>query len=49
MHECPDCGQACACDQDDLWQPAPEDCECGCWGEDHWGADEMDPYQVEEE
>ena len=30
MHECPDCGQACDCDSDDLWRDAPIDCECAC-------------------
>jgi uncharacterized protein YbaR (Trm112 family) len=27
-HECPVCGQACYCDQEDLWQEAPDDCAC---------------------
>lgn len=26
MHECPDCGQACACDGEDMWNAASE-CE----------------------
>ena len=28
MHECPECGFACDCDGEDLWQPAPAICEC---------------------
>jgi hypothetical protein len=30
MHECPECGQACDCDGDDLWQDAPAMCRCAC-------------------
>lgn len=31
MHECPICGQGCACDGEDLWHDdAPDDCLCGC-------------------
>jgi hypothetical protein len=31
MHECPQCGQACACDGEDTWfDEAPDDCECEC-------------------
>lgn len=34
MHECPECGQACDCDIDDLWwDEAPADCDC-----DHEGS-----------
>lgn len=41
MHECPKCMQACACDQDDLWQPAPDDCCCGCQFEPDGDHDEI--------
>lgn len=31
MHECPDCGQACACDIEDVWHDeAPDDCSHVC-------------------
>ena len=33
MHECVSCGQACACDIEDTWLDAPEDCTCPCWDE----------------
>jgi len=29
MHECPDCGQACACDQEDPWLDCEHQCEPG--------------------
>lgn len=37
MHECPDCGQACACDIEDMWQDAPNDCQCclGAYDDDY--------------
>lgn len=38
MHECPNCGQACDCDGDDVWRDPPADCQCGC--------DEDDPCQT---
>lgn len=34
MHEYEACGQACACDDDDLWGPASIDCACPCQDED---------------
>ena len=31
MHDCPDCGQACACDGEDTWNDeASEDCVHDC-------------------
>ena len=31
MHECPECGQACACDQEDTWLDSEsESCEHQC-------------------
>ena len=30
MHECPECGQACACDMEDHEQSAPDDCSHEC-------------------
>ena len=31
MHECPNCGYACDCDGEDLWNDAAAgDCECPC-------------------
>lgn len=31
MHECPDCGQACSCDMEDIWNDAAADeCEHAC-------------------
>lgn len=30
MHDCPKCGMACACDLEDHWQDAPDDCSCQC-------------------
>ena len=38
MHECPDCGQACACDMEDHWNnAASEECqhECENYGEEN--------------
>lgn len=48
MHECPNCGQACDCCGDDLWNDLEaEHCECDCWEEDEWfGMD--DSYDDEE-
>lgn len=38
MHECPDCGQACDCDDEDMWyDEAPPDCFCECEGFDEDG------------
>lgn len=34
MHECPWCGQACACDMEDVWHDAPRDCLHNCEEED---------------
>jgi hypothetical protein len=35
MHECPNCGQACDCDNDDLWdQTAASFCVCECMADD---------------
>lgn len=30
MHDCPECDQACGCDGEDHYQPAPPDCQHGC-------------------
>jgi hypothetical protein len=31
MHSCPDCGQACCCDMEDVWNDAASDeCEHEC-------------------
>lgn len=30
MHECPNCGQACACDGEDTWFDEWANCECPC-------------------
>jgi len=46
MHECPDCGDVCDCDGEDMWQSWPynKDCEHSCemeedcdddWGDEH--------------
>ncbi len=41
MHECPDCGEACDCDGEDLWwDTPPDDCECGCYREEEWDYDD---------
>lgn len=35
MHECPNCGMACDCDVDDLWNGDFEGvCHCDCEDED---------------
>ena len=35
MHECPDCGLACDCDGEDLWNDeAARECDHGCDGRD---------------
>lgn len=38
MHECPDCGQACDCDQEDYWNDwdseEAEMCVHGCTGDE---------------
>jgi len=35
MHECPECSQACCCDQDDLWTEDNSACRCDCeWARD---------------
>ena len=38
MHECPSCGDACCCDEDDIWTDLPP-VPCGhvCAGEDEDG------------
>lgn len=42
MHECPDCGQACDCDQEDTWNDAAaDDCEHWCEGQDVDGEDDF--------
>jgi len=40
-HECPDCGQACYCDMEDVWLDDYDDCEHDCEeeGEDWDDAD----------
>jgi len=42
MHECPMCNQACDCDGEDLWQEAPDDCQCECLDDDldEWDRDD---------
>jgi hypothetical protein len=49
MHECWECGQACACDGDDLWwDTPPAHCACPCWeeeGADAYLSDEDDTPQ----
>lgn len=30
MHECPECGQACDCDNEDTWFDSPVDCLHDC-------------------
>ena len=52
MHECPDCGQACDCDGDDLWRSAPTHCLCECGDyiepDDEWPEyDEIDLHGLE--
>jgi hypothetical protein len=42
MHECPNCGQACDCIGDDLWNDLEaEHCQCDCENEydDEWDDD----------
>ena len=42
MHDCPDCGQACDCDQEDTWwDEVPDDCghECDPDREDEFSED----------
>ena len=42
MHECPDCGQACTCDIEDIWHDeAPYDCSHEC--DDY---DDLDPDDI---
>lgn len=37
MHECPYCGEACDCDEEDMWHDeAPDDCMCPCLEEGDW-------------
>lgn len=45
MHECPDCGTACCCDQDDLWTEDNLACRCNCqWARDQgWDDDGHEP------
>ena len=43
MHECPDCGQACDCDGEDIWNDAAaRDCRHYCeeeWDDGDWEYD----------
>ena len=39
-HECPDCGQYCYCDGEDLDQPPPVPCHCPCWEDEEDEEDE---------
>lgn len=49
MHECPDCSQACACDQDDLWTEDNSACRCDCeWARDQ-GWDDTGHYEEDEQ
>lgn len=41
MHECDNCGQACTCDIEDTWMPAPPDCSCPCAYEDLLDPDDL--------
>lgn len=44
MHECPECGSVCDCDQEDLMHgSAPPDCDHDCQEDDD------DDYPYEEE
>jgi hypothetical protein len=47
MHECPNCSQACACDQDDLWTEDNSACRCDCeWARDQgWDDSGHDPFE----
>jgi hypothetical protein len=49
MHECPDCGQVCCCDQDDTWNDAASDeCEHECTEYDDDDDGEDDDYRPDE-
>jgi len=38
-HECPECGELCDCDKEDIyWDEAPDDCSHDC-------APEIDDYE----
>jgi len=40
-HECPECGQACYCDMEDVWWDDYEDCEHECDEDDEdWDDDD---------
>lgn len=41
MHECPECGQACDCDGEDLWHDRYDDCEHNC---EEFDDDDFDDY-----
>jgi len=42
MHDCPECGQPCDCDNEDIWNDAAsEDCVHGC-EEDYTYSEEDD-------
>jgi hypothetical protein len=50
MHECPDCGQACDCDGEDIWWDNYDECEHyldpDCRGEDYFDDyDDWDDYE----
>jgi hypothetical protein len=46
MHECPECGQACDCDQEDTWIDDPDFCTHDC--EDFEDDDLMPDFEDEE-
>lgn len=41
MHECPECGMACDCDGEDVWNDAPPDCNHECDIQYDEGDDDM--------
>jgi len=46
MHECPDCGMACACDGDDVWMDyAAWDCRHNCEFDDDYD-EERDGFEA---
>ena len=48
MHECPDCGQACDCDGEDLWNDAAaRECTHGCEEGDDEGNPGAEHYLTE--
>jgi hypothetical protein len=49
MHECPDCGQVCDCDGEDIWNDAAaNECEHGCDEQEGDDDDWDDPEEGDE-